>query len=403
VVVPPHERNDDARFLHAAADFDAHVLGRKLVARGAPFIQQDANTFICAGAALWVVGLFMHAMHKGARFYPAQIAEMARQSYSHGQLRKGLTAEQIVMTLRQMGLNPHVEAYSNLHHLRSHDPQIHRAVLARLADFIHIFVDSGLPPILAYTTAAGEGHAVVVVGHDIAQRDDVPDEILWVFKKVLRNSYFVDTFFVMDDARGPYAPFHVWTRQDTVIPSLADCDRVAVIAPMPMESALDYHDAITELHKLVYLWNHVYANAEMNPLEVESGEGIDWSSYEIDDAPDNPIVTRTALLDSRYWKLQVLESALPTWLKRQYQAGLLPKFVWVIEISDFACINHPRRSDRQICGELLLDATANPHWPLDSLISFHVKGLLMQRTEDGLSFLRSEEQFSPYAPVLRSI
>ncbi len=399
VLCPPHEPDHDARFIPAAARFPVHLLGHELSVNGAPFIQQDANTFVCAGAAIWTVSFFMHAEHHTPRYFPAEITELARASFSHGQVRKGLTAAQITMTLQRMNLNPYVEAFQGLQELRAADHDAHSTLLARLRDIIHIFVDSGIPPILAYWQKGRGGHAVAVVGHDIAKRD--LSQVQQLPTGVVYNSEFVDTFYVMDDARGPYVPFHVKDGHGT--PSLAECDQVSIIAPTPPEVTLDYEDVRRDVLGFVGFWNAVIPGPVGQLLK--GVPRFDAAKYLLRRSPENPVVLRTALLDSRSWKLQVIKSDLPEWLKHRYQALLLPKFVWVIEISDFANINHDGRSDRRIFGEAVLDATANPHWPCDGLICFHTKGLLLDASRPGvapqLQFCAQPDLL--YPPVRRSI
>ena len=50
-----------------------------------------------------------------------------------------------------------------------------------------------------------------------------------------------------------------------------------------------------------------------------------------------------------------------------------------------------------------LDAGANPHSPLDSLISFHAKGLLMDVSGEEVEFRILTDEWAPYPPVRRSI
>ena len=146
VLKPPHVPTGETRFLHAAGRFRAHLFGHALHVDGAPFIEQDANTFICAGAAIWCVALYMHAEHGAPRFYPAEITQLARSSFSHGHLRQGLTTDQIVMTLQRLGLEPRVLSYWGLQELRQKDPDAHRMLMHQIRDFIHVtesLLDSG--------------------------------------------------------------------------------------------------------------------------------------------------------------------------------------------------------------------------------------------------------------------
>jgi hypothetical protein len=126
-------------------------------------------------------------------------------------------------------MNPFAAPYVDLQRLRTEHPERHRKAIAEITDLIHMFVDSGLPPILLFGTSPDDGHAVVVVGHDIVvDRKFDTAEVAEVYGGVLRNSCFVGSFFVLDDARGPYVPFRVYRKNSDDCPSLEQCDYVGV-------------------------------------------------------------------------------------------------------------------------------------------------------------------------------
>ena len=244
VLAPPHPDSHDSYFLHARTEATSHILGVPHRVNGSPFIQQDINTFICAGAALWVVSHLMEKVGRARRFYPAEIGELAQKGLSHGQLRRGLTVEQIVMATRDMGFNPHIEAY-NLDKIDDEDA--HNRVVARICDYIHVAVDSGIPAILAYQLGPDDGHAVAVVGHDVVERLQLPgSHIVSEFNGYLRNSIFVENFYVMDDAKGPYQKFPVNKSQNNPL-SIEACKSISVICPMPLEVTVEYGDVLPNL------------------------------------------------------------------------------------------------------------------------------------------------------------
>jgi len=403
VVVPPHPPDDETRFVHCAAPFMTHLLGQPLEVVGSPFIQQDANTFVCAGAAMWSVCLFMHSRHQGPRLFPAQITSIARERYSHGRVRQGLTSEQIVMTLQRAGMNPFAKTYIQLQQKKREDRPAHQRAIAEIVNLVHMFVDSGFPPILLYGTREDDGHAVVVVGHDIATRNFEKLEIAEVHGGVLHNSCFVENLIVLDDARGPYVGFNVDGVRSNFEPSLTECDYVGVVAPLPPEVSVEYDDTESELSLLVFLWNNIITSDPPDGEDDQHSRRKNFAAHKIEYSLENPAVLRPALLDSRDWKRQVIASHLPKWLKVRYQSLLLPKYIWVVEMSDLNNINKSKRSERRIIGEAILDATANPRWTLDSLITFHAHGLLMDASGEEVEFHKAEELFKPYPPVRRSI
>lgn len=363
IVAPPYDRNDDRSFVHVTGEYESHLLGQQLRVRGVPFIQQDVNTFVCAGAALWTVAMCMHQLHRGPRCYPSHLQRIALERFASGHPRQGLTVEHMVMTLRHIGLNPYAFGMFDLSRVR--DGSIaKRLAISRIAELIHVFVDSDLPPILAYDT-----HAVAVVGHDIGVQRRPQRNHLISLGGSLTNSDFVNTFYVMDDNRGPYASFHVYDT-GTGEPSIEKCGRLSVVVPLPREVTYLYGDEEDSRHTwrdTVIAWNALLPR--IADARVARKAQIEFNLKD-------SLVLRASLLDSRCWKRFVLAgSGVPEEVKDRYQCMSLPKFIWFVEISNWDNMNYASRSKRRICGEFLVDATANQMSPGEGLISFFAKGL----------------------------
>jgi len=163
---PRMRRNKE--YLLCKHTFPAHANGASLKVEAFPFITQDANTFICAGAAIWMQAYYMHEHFGFPRCYPAQITEIARRYNVHGNVRGGMFVEDMGTALREMGYNPHVYNYS----LRDAETEVERAVLVRRTVLTaHAIVESRLPCILAISGADPEnpkrriGHALTAIGH----------------------------------------------------------------------------------------------------------------------------------------------------------------------------------------------------------------------------------------------
>jgi len=70
--------------------FPSHVNGARLEVEAFPFITQDANTFVCAGASIWMQSYYMHEHSGFPRYHPAQITEIARRYSIRGNVRAGM-------------------------------------------------------------------------------------------------------------------------------------------------------------------------------------------------------------------------------------------------------------------------------------------------------------------------
>ena len=113
-------------------------------------------------------------------------------------------------------------------------------------------------------------------------------------------------------------------------PSLAERDHVSIIAPPPSEVTLSYEDVRKDVLGFVGFWNDVTPGPVAQLLK--DVPGFDAAKYLLRRLQENPLVLRTALLDSRSWKLQVIRSKLPEWLKHRYQALLLRIACTVIDV-----------------------------------------------------------------------
>ena len=102
VAAPPTE----APYVSCYATSGVRPYGASLVARGFPFISQDAQFGVCAHAAVWMVSLYHHLVNRLPRRLMSDIASAAgaRQELDRLVPSAGLTAAQMGTALREIGL-----------------------------------------------------------------------------------------------------------------------------------------------------------------------------------------------------------------------------------------------------------------------------------------------------------
>lgn len=92
------------------------------------------------------------------------------------------------------------------------------------------------------------------------------------------------------------------------------------------------------------------------------------------------IVTRTFLTSSKSFKKMRRDNPLPFGIANVYCEMAMPKFIWVCELSTPNLFK-----DRNIVGEILFDATANPH-DRAAFLSIHYPDLLVLNDRDFLTY-----------------
>ena len=95
----------------------------------------------------------------------------------------------------------------------------------------------------------------------------------------------------------------------------------------------------------------------------------------------DPIVLRTLAIRSAHFKKSLYKSPSLSGLNKiiieEYQKLPMPRFIWLIEISNAANCSQDREEERKIFGEIIIDATANKFGL--SLLAMHLPGALFKR------------------------
>lgn len=335
--------NMNSMFTLCRADFKVNLSGNALSATGMPFIQQDTNVCVCAEAALWMTNSYMHKRYGSPYFRPSQITLAATRSLTVGPVRRGLIPEQVLAALREMGHEPLIF------------PHYDNYVTSRI---IYAYVESELPVTLLIKVGT-KGHAVVIIGHDFRTRRNVDKN------RAKSNLYWVDRFYIHDDAVGPYEELFIEKPGKGQQLSYSIEDHAAyTVVPVPSAVSMQANDVFDHVDVLMDHLNNLIGHLR--------GSGpFRFSAMEL-----KGLVFRTYLRSSNLFKTE-LSLGMSLLFRHCYRALRMPRYIWVTEISRPEYLNKARSRDRCIVGEIIMDSTADRHSAMTSYLAIHLHGRLV--------------------------
>jgi hypothetical protein len=319
-----------------------NLMGTDLTVTGVPFYAQDAQLGRCGQAAIMSVAYYHHRVFGRARLLPGEIADavdLSGHELGRAIPSPGLNIAQIVDAATAIGLPPVV-----------HDlGQLRKATFDVEAEICR-YLNSRLPVIVAT-----HGHAFLVVGYDRRDNPDGGQDI---------------RFLRQDDEAGPYQwvdNWHIDARYGTW---------QYLIVPLPRK---------------VYLTGVLAEGIGERKLRHElrrSGGGEDTALLERVTAPDSDLSWRSTVMPSNDFKRSVSARGLPDRLAAAYQWVHLPRYVWVVELTD-----RKLRDDRKPCvvADVVIDATDHARDPRP----------LLWRTPSGLGRYLSDVDATTFDGSLR--
>ncbi len=350
-------------YLTCAAQYSVNLAGNSIAFTGAPWIQQDTMVSACASAAIWVVSSHLSTKF-GTEFKsyttPA-ITDLATKTNIDGgraMPSAGLTTQQIMFALREMGCGPVL--YSSFDLSSYHEARKQ----------LYYYVESGIPVILGLELAHGEGHAITVVGHALDLNSKPrPHDIGPI--ACCSSSDFIPAFIAQDDVAGPFRVLELcdWGLADLLgerrrrcvcpvkIGGHQDAFLRALIIPLPLDVTLRGDEAERRTMKSVAQW------------------------FRTSKTPDDVMVFRTFLEQSNSFKTRFLDG-LPQELSVQLRRQLMPRWVWVTEVAGLAGYKQPRR---HAIGHWVHDSAGIPKSKATSLdvVLWHMPGFFRALQPNG--------------------
>jgi hypothetical protein len=307
-----------------------------------PHASQDSEHLTCAETSIWsIMEYFGHTYPDYIPALPSDIiTALSNPAFERVVPSHGLSVTQISFALKQFGFGPRI--YS------------HEAYLDREADFRRIlswYVESGIPVIVALENGS-TGHAVLFIGHEnisgsyqtwLNSSDPQADG------RIADTGDFDKRYIVIDDNYPPYqsctfdSPTSYYTS-----PAFKGFRITAFVVPLHPRVYLEPFEAYC-------LALHVLKNIIGVPSDTRS------------------IITRFFLTSSRSYKNWIYRSSyLQKDLRNIILTNTMPKFIWVMELSD-----RNRFSDCTANGMILIDATGDDS--LDSVLLFAHAGKVFLR------------------------
>ena len=322
------------------AEYPVHILGAELKAKGFPYMSQDTDVTVCAHAACWMIfRYFSQRYSRYAEKWPYEVSQLTKD-VSTGRLvpSKGLTAYQVTEMFANFGFSP--EIYIRGQHKTLFD------------NLLYMYVESGLPVVAALSRHA---HAITIIGH-------VSNYNGALIKTPAPSDAYLSGFIANDDN---FLPYHAIRKQDP-IPSGGYWSRF---------KAEDIDTFIVPLYEKIHLSaEHVVTLSR--EILTDDVLGLNARSKLL--KYDN-VVTRTFLTSSKSFKKMRRGDSLPFGIANVYCEMAMPKFIWVCEISTPALFK-----EGMIAGEILFDATANPHDRM-AFLSIHYPDFLLLNDRDFLT------------------
>jgi len=295
------------------------VNGVKLHVDGFPHSSQDQETISCAETTVWsLLEYFGNKYPEYRPMLPTQVNEVLGK-YSTERLvpSNGLTAGQIAYALKEFGFG--VKIYSK----KSYQNEFEK--------IIRIYIESGIPVVGLIQNSNGIGHALSIVGRqNITQNsiDSLPlakkiggDVSVYEFEQLKIDYCFVD------DNYPPY--------------QLCELDNPANYYSDSKWDNCEITNIIVPLYPKIYL---EAGEAKKVAFAVIEGLGL---------IVNKEILVKTFLASSRSFKNAIaLNNTLNEDAKELLIATVMPKFIWIMEISDKSLVMR-----NQISGMIIMDAT----------------------------------------------
>jgi hypothetical protein len=355
--------------VHCLSEFSVSLLGNRLTVRGMPFCQQDTTVGVCASADLWMLARYFNKLGEIARHRPAEITTLATGTISLGPAREGLGELQMADALRRMGLNPVVLPAMNDEEAR---------------EFVYSCIESELPVIVGVPE-----HVVVVIGHDYSS--PVTDQMTSLGEAV-------GSFIVHNDASGPYQKRMVGkttkSKQQMDLLTLDGEEVDLFMVPFPARVHMNWKD----VQGAANLWIEHICDYVGEALGID--RSLLWRQEERD-----ALVIRMYLRLSSDFKNDLTNpkggNLRNEKIIARYRCMHMPKYIWVVELASRADLKLASVYNRRIRGEIILDSTGNRHVPDETLMAFHLNGLMFAQEPQKKIYELIHADELPYSPLQR--
>lgn len=344
-------------FLICQTEFSTTCNGLKLNVNGFPYSSQDRETLKCAGTSLWsMMEYFSNRYAAYSSVLPSTIIETLKSVRVQRQLPSlGLTYNDLSYALKTYGFGTRVYAKQQFK--------------SEFESLLSCYVESGIPIVIAVSNNDNIHHAYICCG-----REEITAKHL---EHIDPNSEPIDfdeikkQFVFIDDNHFPYQrstldkPCQYYGN-----PEWEKCSIEYFIAPLYPKIYLEAFEA------------KLYCFHFLKSLRINNG------------------IRRVFLTSSRSYKEQILSNpSLTSEFKKHIISIVMPKFIWVCEISD-----KKRLIDNKCFGTVVLDATEPNINNLKPLIYFSLGDIILKNQNGLLSSINLQktiDDFTVYTSNLK--
>lgn len=345
MLFPPSEESKfPLTFVLCVAEYPVEFREERVSILAAPFIEPDGNVGVCAQAAIWMVSRYM-SRRFGTRHYTLnEITERANRYITLGRPipSPGLDSRQILQALGLMGYSP------LMYNFRRPQPPIFT-----VSNVTYKYVESELP-VLCQT----EDHIFPIIGHTFDEKAEIKEPLSEEFA-VHRSVEWIDNFICHNGwdhkTFGPYVSISKKELDDEI-------DQIYV--PIPFDVNIKGEEVESWAFKLL-------KEIKKNLMKTRHQEVV-IKAYQQIGLEEGKCVLRTYLIESQRYKKLMKDSQLSSFVKKRYLDLPMPKFIWIVEISNIDIF--PK--ERKMLGEIIFDSTAPGFLQSLAFLAFHIPGIL---------------------------
>lgn len=357
------------------------VNGMKLIATGFPHQSQDGEYCVCAETSIW--SLVEYYSHTFPEYSSALLGDISSTSdllkFDRSVPSSGLSLYEISQVLKHFGFNTKI--HSEIDDIELSDKDFLRKLM-------NIYIQSGIPLLCSIEfEECSLGHAVLAIGHERSKEIDcfTDEEDIRDYDLMSENHKIV----TMNDNKSPYyvvdfdEPTHDYEEY------LRNSSFSGFIAPLHKKV---YMSAIEAQKLSELLFNN--ENGDEN-VDIYSFLGLEDSYFK----KNGPIFHNLFLTSSKNYKSYIFNSEeLSPFLKDSINSLLLPKYIWVIELS-----NQRLYKKELINGFILIDATSyiSSDDLLENMIIYFDDSLFFKSNEynDSKRVFKGQKPFKRYRAI----
>lgn len=319
-------------FICELAPVKANIGGVKVHVDAFPFSSQDGECMTCAETSIWAVMEYYGNKYPEVKLTLPSEIHKAFQRNMRVLPSEGLTVLEIASALTHFGFGTYIYSLRKDEHGR-HDKE----EADRFRRNLFYYIESGIPVILGLS-GKQVGHAVVAIGHEEINSTEMSKQLTNVLLPPSQNEC-VDTadipreIILIDDN---YPPYQKTTFDNPCSYYTDSCFQDCVI---------DYF--IVPLNQKIYLEARKASKLISIILEDQVFGWKKLSTWR-----EKPLIKRIFLTTSNSYKSFILQSDMHIKLKEVIQELVLPKFIWIAELS-----TPDIYLEGKACGIILIDAT----------------------------------------------